>query len=506
MLLRYYQYKLFPDSISYLTISQKYLSGDFSGAINAYWPPLFSWLLVPFQWCGFSPLVSVKLLHLFVGFFTIIGTNRLSYRFDLPEKIRVMVLLTLIPIVLQFSLTFITPDFLLVCLLVYYFAIIFQEDYPKRTKAGVLCGVLGGVAYLCKTYSFPFFIIHFPALNLMHFLKCNAVDEKKRTVRSFLSGMVAFSMVSGIWIGIISIKSQELTIGTTVKYNLALTGPNKTHLSRGTKDFVSPPNKTAVAAWENPAAYEIQSWSPWQSWNNFKHEVKHVSDNFYYLTITFLGFSLLSVSIVLAYIIWCIPIRLWKPRTSVIFPLFTVILYSSGYLFLWVNTNERYFWIAEILLLLMGARLLHIIFCNLASSGQKLMASIVFAFSFISTPSLVLARGFDEGKEIYELSQQLKSQYKIEGNIASFSKYRAPLYLSYHLNCQYHGKIKKGLSDQEFQSRLLNHKINYFFLFGKSFNNRHQIPKFLHTQTELTKGQIPNLKIYAINLGNSDGS
>ena len=506
LLFKHYQYKLFPDSISYLTITQKYLNADFANAINIYWPPLFSWLLVPFQWLGFSPLISAKVLYFFIGLFTITGINRLFYRFDMSEKIRMILLVALIPIILHFSLTLITPDFLLVCILLYYFDIIFAEDYLKSSRAPVLCGVLGGVAYLCKTYAFPFFLIHFLTLNLIYFFRSVSTEDKKRTARGYLLGMITFSAISGLWIGIISIKSKEITIGTTVKYNLALTGPNSADLSLGTKGFVPPPNNTAVAAWEDPSAQTIQSWSPMQSMENLKHGLRHVNENAHYLVTMFLEISFFSIVILITYVIWCIPIRLSRFRNQVFFPLFTIMLYSSGYLLLWVNDNERYFWIIHVLLLLMGGQLLHLIFRNLSSNAQKLAALGIFALSFGASPFTGLCKGFNEGKEIYALSQQLKSRYKIEGNTASYATYKKPLYLSFYLNCQYHGKVKDGISDEELELSLRANDIHYYFIFSDVPNSPHYVPKFLLTQKEITNGSIPNLKIYAIKENHPKGS
>src|SRR5207245_3213715 len=39
------RYSIEPDGISYLDIADKYLQRDWTGAVNAYWSPLYSWLL-----------------------------------------------------------------------------------------------------------------------------------------------------------------------------------------------------------------------------------------------------------------------------------------------------------------------------------------------------------------------------------------------------------------------------------------------------------------------------
>src|SRR5277367_5777014 len=39
------RFAIFSDGISYLEIARKYADGDWKGAVNAYWSPLYSWIL-----------------------------------------------------------------------------------------------------------------------------------------------------------------------------------------------------------------------------------------------------------------------------------------------------------------------------------------------------------------------------------------------------------------------------------------------------------------------------
>lgn len=60
-LLNFYQYILNSDGISYISIAQKYMIGDFNNAINGYWGPLFSWLMIPFLYFSLNPLSNLYL-------------------------------------------------------------------------------------------------------------------------------------------------------------------------------------------------------------------------------------------------------------------------------------------------------------------------------------------------------------------------------------------------------------------------------------------------------------
>ena len=102
--------------------SQKYATGDFSNAINGYWGPLFSWLLVPFLVKGFTPLfslISAKTLSLIIGFTTLIGLRWLSHRVEIDETIRKLFVFALIIPILCFAFTELTADLLMTCSLVF---------------------------------------------------------------------------------------------------------------------------------------------------------------------------------------------------------------------------------------------------------------------------------------------------------------------------------------------------------------------------------------------------
>jgi hypothetical protein len=101
-LIKYYRYQINPDGISYISIAQKYLNGDFGNAINGYWGPLLSWLLMPFLYFSSDALLATKLLSLLTGLVAIVALRTLSYRFETTESIRTTILFSAVPVVLNF--------------------------------------------------------------------------------------------------------------------------------------------------------------------------------------------------------------------------------------------------------------------------------------------------------------------------------------------------------------------------------------------------------------------
>src|SRR5437588_11516935 len=75
-----YQYQVDPDGISYINIAHLYALRDFHDAVNGYWGPLISWLLVPLLLAKLLPLYAYKILTLIIGLFTFLAIRKLAYR------------------------------------------------------------------------------------------------------------------------------------------------------------------------------------------------------------------------------------------------------------------------------------------------------------------------------------------------------------------------------------------------------------------------------------------
>jgi len=381
-LLKYYQYYIAPDGISYISIAQKYLNGDFRNAINGYWGPLLSWLLIPFLYFGLTPQLAIKVISLITGLFTMIGVKLLSYKFEMMERIRNIILFSLIPIILFFSLLFATPDLLLLCILVYYLNIIFNGEYSSSMHKGIFCGAIGAIAYLAKAYAFPFFISHFLLFNVLHYLRSTTKERKKNVLRGFFGGFIIFFIISGGWISIISNKYQEVTIGTAKKYIYTSSGPESQGSPMDYQGLLRPPNKTAISSWEDPSYLKIKSWNPMQTWNHFKHQIKLILKSIYTTIIIYESFSSLSFMIIIVYILFCIqPFNKIILQGDVFYPLVTMMLYSTGYALM--TTEGRYLWIIDILLILMGGYILTILFRNVFFNNTRKIITLMFFIVFL---------------------------------------------------------------------------------------------------------------------------
>src|SRR6266496_1449429 len=104
------------DTLQYITVAKNYSQGNFSDAVNSFWSPLISWLLVPFVLLKIEPVFAFKILQIIIGFFTL----RLIFSYIEQSRAEKFASVTLkaacIPLVLSFAFLFSTPDLLLLTL------------------------------------------------------------------------------------------------------------------------------------------------------------------------------------------------------------------------------------------------------------------------------------------------------------------------------------------------------------------------------------------------------
>jgi hypothetical protein len=505
-LLKYYQYSIAgQDLISVISIGQLYAEGDFHNAINGYWGPLFSWLLVPFllfKSSQFFALYSTKILSLIIGFFTLIGIRFLSYRFEMDENIRLPILFLMIFVVLYFSLvpSFFPMDLLLLCFLVYYLYFIFDPNYSDKLFNGFACGILGAMAYLTKEYALPFFIVHFVLFNMFHYLNDVSRVKRRKILKNFAIGIVVFIIIAGAWSAIISDKYGKITTGTAGQYNYELVGPNSQGIPMW-NGFTKPTNDKAITTWEDPSYDKLNNWSSIGSEKNFIFQLNIIGNNIIKTIGIIQSFSIFAILILIAYIVICIqPPRKLISNTDYLYPLTTILLFIGGYIFVFVEF--RYLFLVYILLILMGGYLINKLFkkTSLLNIG-KIVLIILFVFSFILLPVTSITQGVNDGMYIYDLSNTLANQYNIHGNLASNGEnglYYTSEGVAYFLNSQYYGTNLinwKISNDSELENNFINYKIDYYLVWDNSTDNINLLSKY----KEVTNGTIPGLKVYAIN-------
>jgi hypothetical protein len=494
--LPYYRYQINPDGISYISIAEKYAGGGFSDAVNGFWGPLISWLLAPVLHLGAEPLLAAKVLALVAGLAAIVGLAVLSGRFALAGNVRRVVLFTSIPVVLSFALSDITPDLILTCILLFYFAVVFSGDYPGRLCTGVLSGLLGAVAYLAKSFAFPFFVTHFFLVNLIRWLAAEKVNARRSIVRCTVLGYVSFAVVAGLWVAVISGKYGRFTFGTSGKVaydSVTFTGVQG--LGIYWQGFLEPPNETAISIWEDPSRMASPQRKQTGLLNRLDEQVKVTASLVAKIGMIFVKeFSVLSVVTGTAYLLfWLRKRALAKIPPEVLYPTITVLVYAGGYSL--VTVPARYLWVLCLLSMLMGAYVLTRLFQgSFFTAPRRNLLLAVFCVSF-TVPAIGNLREYaNRNKGVYMLSRSLRPVVPAGSNLAANTGWAGGLYIAYHLDCRYYGIPRRDISAGQLREELERFGIEYYLVWGRGDFEA----SALSDCREITGGSVPGLRIYRL--------
>lgn len=494
LLLKFYLYTG-GDGISYISIARYYAAGNWADAINGYWSPLYSWLMVPFFIYGVKHMNAVYVSHfisLVAGFFTIIGMWRFADKFELGINTRRAIIISIVPLILSIALIYDTPDLLLVCILMYYFNIIFDPRYPDKLLNGFLCGILGALAYFSKTFALAFFFVHFLFFNILYYLRSLNKEKRTKILKNLILGLALFCVLSGVWVGTISQKYEEITIGTSGEYNHALIGPNYDTHPVYFRGLIKPPTINAVSIWEDPSYMRMSDWSPFDSWELFQFQVMLIWKNIIDTLILIENYSFLSLIIIMVALMSIFRSDFDKPLKGTLVDLIvTMLIFSGGYCLIFVDW--RYLLPVGFLLVITGFYLIDKYYkIGKINIKYRSIFLVLLTLSFMFTPTLNLVLSVNTDNETHNLVNTL-ANYGVHGKTASNDEWLETYRATYYLNGSYYGLTKKTGNITELENELKYNNIDYYLIW-----NGNDVLKFSE-YTEITDGKIRGLLIYSKN-------
>jgi hypothetical protein len=260
-----------PDGVSYLDIADAYRRGDWSNAINAYWSPMYSWVLA--GWLGLlKPSRAFEARSVYFLEFFIYVASLSAFEFFLTQLLMLRGNRTdgaddLVPVVPDsalrllgygvfvwtwfFWLRIVTPD-LLMTVFVYIAA-----GLLLRIRAGEQCwlafaalGASLAFGYLAKT---AMFLLSFVFLGVAWL----AIRKRPKAGLRVLVALVAFVAVAGPWIAVLSTSKHRMTFGDAGRINYVV-------YSNGFDNFPDEKNPLhpTLRVLERPALFAIPSKAP----------------------------------------------------------------------------------------------------------------------------------------------------------------------------------------------------------------------------------------------------
>ena len=484
-----YRHQINPDGISYISIAQDYLVGDLRSAVNAYWSPLYSWLLVPLLAIKVPSLLAPKVISFLTGLAAYLAMSRISQRLQIPARARLCVGLTLAPILLFLGASVITPDLLTTTLTLFYLAHVTRHDATSRPFHGLIAGAWGGIAYLAKAYAMWFFLGHFVLTTALDLVQSrNDRPRRWRTLQCLVTGLLAFAVIQGAWIGALAWKYHCFTTGSTASYNHALNGPSwpaHFYLDHG---LIEPPNPNAVSSWEDPTDILMPQWSPFDSKENFRHQIRLVRHNTSKTIGMLEGYSPLAVPGLLAAMIVTFRRRTAPMHRAALLLIAAVFMYPVGYLFL--HVEPRFLSLMALLILILGIFAIYRL-CPTPSPGRCILITI-FAVSFIVAPIRYLWRERGSDLDALQNAAALADVIPAGSRVAAIGEYYDTEYLAFHDRLKFLGLLRRPATAPEMLSELKTHRVDYLFVWG---DNAAPVSE---DATDLARGKVKNLRVYRV--------
>lgn len=466
------------DGVSYILLAQHYLNSEWNLAVSGYWSPLITWLLIPLIAIGLDPLHAFRYLLVLSGAGFVLAAWKLSDRFSIAPHFRLAATGCAAAMAAIFTGGLLTPDLLLVTILAVYFYLTLHPDFGNNARIGFYCGITAGFAYLAKSYAGPFFLLHFMVLTGWLALKKEGA-ARRYLLKNLGLGLLGFILIAGPWITTISVKYNHPTLSTATVPNRAIIAPG---VERGKHPMGSglwtvPPGRLNL--WEDPTLLPYKDWSPFESMENFKHQLDEMSRSAEAVSRLVMQFDFFKLSLMgLLSSIWLAVSKFTQKGEKQLYQwsLLTIASYCSGYLLFGFASEFRYYWPISMILLILVFHLLdrltRVLNIKMGEPSFKfikrsllVLIFIVSIASFLIYPFMTFtfwSSGPSRGHVYRQLSEDLR-KYDIHGPFAS-NEWYGGFFLSYYLKETYSGRpLSFGLDLEE---KIRTARVKTLFVWG----------------------------------------
>lgn len=418
----YYRFYIDPDAISYLTLVDSYLAGDYQHAVNAFWSPMGCWATVLVVKLTGLPLFAAAITAntLPAAGMVILGQALFHrFRYNAWERLcfGIMSALFWTYTVYFQSFTDIWQFFFLTLGLL----ILLQPSFTRRPLLWVLLGLVAALSYFSKAYSFYFFPLMILVVSGMQ-LRGAGVFSWGLLFRICLVSVGVMMLAAAPWLWLIHEKYRIWTSSTAGKLNFSWWLAGTQELRPDISVLVPPPPYyNSIFYFEDPYLVQGRFVHFYDSLRLFIKQLGRV------------GFNAIG---------WVESANRISPFYFVTWLVSIVFLFSKGLSFF--NTTEkkillvvflifplpywtvtfdggRYLWFTIPLSAILGLWYAQLIF-PLMSERMKRLFVFVFCCTYLVAPVADMKEMFGTGREEYRMSEAMKSM-GIQGSFVSNLSY-----------------------------------------------------------------------------------
>lgn len=488
-----------PDAFQYISITEKLKAGHLYYAINGYWGPLLSWLMLIPVWLGVNSVIAFKIVQIVIGLFALHAWHRLSLLSGIGKNYRILFCFTVIPFLVSYALLNLTADLLFLCLTLYVIIELSKGRWLITKRSAVWFGLMGAAMYYAKAFGFPLFLTF-----LTMAIIASSVFYKSK-ISWINAGIVlaSFILTSSFWIVTLSIKYGDFTISRAASFNMSKEVaplPGKImHLPVLNGPLIAPADEFACSAWESPGeVIKTHPLRPISSPDDRDYYLQVIKRNL--LSIWYYDFrnqaGILFAGILLIFLVSG-KARAFREQAHMLMLLLVVFIFYGAYSLILVHT--RYVWICTGLMILLSAWMLDS--SGTKSEWKKKFAWLLFIFMILLSvkrplKEILFSKDYDvpllwfrnaifhpfdtlkityrADKHLHAASKELKKFPELSGRLASLMSddadrhgYSASLFIASQTGAVYYGPVKNDLPSDSVKAELFRHGISAFLVWNK---------------------------------------
>jgi hypothetical protein len=300
------------DSVAYARTAQYYLNGQFNLAINGYFGPLLSWVMVPFLWLSVDPVTSSIMAMGVSAVVFQIGAILLLRALGLSVwQIAVGVIMSGLFAVSWAAIT-VVPDLLAAGLLLTGMSFLLRERRPESLLQLLGAALFFSAATLAKAVMLPTAVA---VTVLLYFLRWifDSLNWRKCLQGSVVVTGFILAILSP-WFATLSIHYGKPVISTSAAINHAIIRKSEGARYHVFERTYHKPEQGRITAWEDPSREAYDYWSAFDSKESFQFQLSLAGKNFITILKALHHFGALGAGLILAfgaglYVLWMMAFR-----------------------------------------------------------------------------------------------------------------------------------------------------------------------------------------------------
>ena len=247
------------DNVSYLSIAENWAAGRWSEAVNGYWSPLFSWLLIPFSWTGMdgndaafvigvaAAVAATDRLRVLCRAVTTVGPRR--------HAVTEIMLVGSVPFQLFTIFRLAVSDALMAVGVFAALAALFDLT-STSVRRGIRVGMWSSFAFLAKAVALPLMvsvIAGWAAITLIDSAAGRVRRDRRASPTTVGIGYGVLGVSVLATVAVLSVHYGEFTLNRSATYHAQITAPGARGNPFEWAGLLEPTNDQVISAWEDPS-------------------------------------------------------------------------------------------------------------------------------------------------------------------------------------------------------------------------------------------------------------